>query len=135
MAGSLDARLSEVQTEIKHFSEALEDEVQERRRDHDEIVKLREWAKTIFNKIEDLKKEVSGGDDAIKRLMEEKLKPLTSWQENFDKAEKATFLNEKKETRERRWKVWEIIIGAILGAVITGLIGGWISLKLFGKVP
>lgn len=54
---SLEAKLAESLNETRNLRGALEKEVEERRRDHDEIVGFREKIKTAYKRIEDLEGE------------------------------------------------------------------------------
>lgn len=54
---SLEAKLAAAATEVQNLRQALEKEVQERRRDHDTIIAQKEQIKTLFSRIDVIESE------------------------------------------------------------------------------
>lgn len=71
---SLEAKLAEVMNETRNLRSALEKEVEERRRDHDLLIKLQEQLKTLFKRVEDLENK---GDQTGARRWEVVVAGLT----------------------------------------------------------
>lgn len=148
---AIESKLAEALTEIKNLREALTKEVEERRRDHDELIKLKEWAKTLFKRIESLEGMDGRIEQELKTLrpLLDKVKELEEWRETEEKAAKHKSEAEKKkaedeaaaekkksedaskEKSKRAWQIWMAIFGAILSIIGSGIIGGWIAKHWF----
>lgn len=139
MPGALDTKLAEFVNETKNLRIALEKEVEERRRDHDKIIKLEEWCKTLFNRVEDLEqqdkdteKEMQGVRGIAGRVTE-----LENWRKQCELDEKRKLsdqLNENKvdakaETKDKKSKFWDILMELFKIAVAAGL-GALLGKKL-----
>lgn len=130
---AIETKLAEALTEIKNIREALGNEVTERRRDHDELVKLKERAITLFNKVKDLETKDDQVEEELKKLrpLIEKVGTLTDWKEAKEKEEKGVVVEIIKDGKKRSWQFWLMIIGAFVGAIVTAIIGGLIAKYLF----
>lgn len=147
---SIQTLLAEALTEIKNLSKALGEEVEERRRDHDELIKLREWYKTLFNKDKEREakiKELETERENDKNDLDEQLKELDdhnakrveglvkeSVEQEFvrrDLARAEEQANAKKDNaKEWKRRVWDIVVEVVKWAIAAGL-GAFLG-KKFG---
>lgn len=130
---AIETKLAEALTEIKNLRVSLDNEVQERRRDHDELVKMKEWARTLFKKVEDLETKDKDVEEELKKLrpLVEKVGTLIDWKDAKEKEEKGVVVEIIKDGKKRSWQFWLMIIGAFVGAIVTAIIGGLIAKYLF----
>lgn len=130
---SVETKLAEALTEIKNIRISLTKEVEERQRDHDELVKMKEWARTLFNKVETLEGKDKEVEEELKNLrpLIEKVDNLTEWKDDRDQADNGEVRDAVKETKKRSWQFWLMVLGALVGALATAVIGGLIAKYLF----
>jgi hypothetical protein len=120
---AIETKLAEALTEIKNIRISLTKEVEERQRDHDELVKLREQVITLFNKVGELKSKDEQTEEELQtfRPLVEKVKLLTLWKDARDRTENGEIRVAIKETNKRVWQVVLLIIGAFASAIAGGL--------------
>lgn len=97
---SLESKITEAITEVRGLTKALNDEVTERRRDHDVLTTLKtkfdEQMRTVTKSIEDIEKA---------RVEEAKAK-----------------IEEDKEADSRGWQTWQMVLGWVGSAIAAGLV-------------
>jgi chromosome segregation ATPase len=130
---SIETKLAEAVIEIRHLRQAIDDEVKERRRDHDELVKLIEWYRTLFKHYEDLKDKDAHIEHDLQQLrpLIEKVTSVLEWRETHIQEVHGDVRAAVKETKKRTWQFWVMIISAIVGALTTAVIGGLIAKYFF----
>jgi len=130
---SLEAKISSALTEIHNIRSWLEEEVRERRRDHDEIVEQRERLKTVFETLKKVASQYSLEDVARRvktleekqenRNSENRLRSLEDFKKDYDETK-------KEQRKARASKAWQIVI-MLVGALVTAIIGGVVTKFLF----
>lgn len=130
---AIESKLAEALNEIKNIREALGNEVQERRRDHDELVKLKERVITLFNKAASLEQKDKDVEDELKKLrpLIEKVDTLITWKAAKEKEEKSEVVAAVKDGKKRSWQFWLMVLGAVLTALATAVAGGWVAKYMF----
>lgn len=130
---SIETKLAEAVTEIRGINVSLTNEVNERRRDHDELVKLKERVITLFNKATALETEDRSIEEDIQKFrpLVEKVKALEDWKNARDNSEHTEVKAIVKETKKRSWQFWMMVLGAIVGAIASSFVGGLVAKYLF----
>ena len=131
MPGAIDTKLAEFVNETKNLRIALEKEVEERRRDHDKIIKLEEWYKTLFNRVGSLESQDKDTEKEMQGLrgMNARVTALEDWKRAQDVAEKAqikkqlddTNAERNEQNKLKRSRVWDILMEIFKIAVAAGL--------------
>ena len=136
---SIDTKLAEFVNETKNLRIALEKEVEERRRDHDKIIKLEEWCKTLFNRVEDLEQQDKDTEKELQgfRGLGARVGDLEAWRKQQENDAKKKIEDQLLENRvdakdlkkDKRSKPWDIIMELFKIAVAAGL-GALLGKKL-----
>lgn len=125
---AIETKLAEALTEIKNIRISLTKEVEERQRDHDELVKMKEWSRTLFNKVERLESKDKEVEEELKNLrpLIEKVNDLIEWKNAREQADNGEVRAAVKETKKRSWQFWLMVVGAVVTAIIGGLIAKYV---------
>ena len=124
---SVATQIAEALTECRNLREALSKEVEERRRDHDKIIKLEEWYKNLFNRVKALE------DKNGIREKEEKEQTLLQRVEDLEEKEKARGNEEKLDAKEKakNWRSFGLKLLLEIGKLLAAAaIGGALGKKL-----
>ena len=92
---SLEAKLATAINEVSNLRGALEKEVEERRRDHDAIIRLERDSVTAFNRLDEYKEKI----------------------EKIEKEKR----DEHHEGHSRAFQLWLAVVTAVIGAIIGAL--------------
>ena len=131
---SVEAKLAESLTQTANLREALEKEVEERRRDHDKVVAQEEQIKTLFRRVEEVERRNREQDEERGRLLKEIEEKQLKREEAADK-KRSDEKKDAKDEKATRISIWIPVITAIVGAALGAFLTVWLALKLGGKVP
>jgi predicted transposase YbfD/YdcC len=118
---SLEAKLEGLLTEVKGLNEALDDEVKERRRDHDKLTELlTKYASVteLFDgfidertfdrkRLDELRRELDG--------LERRLKPVEDYKNAREESSKSARIREFNDIKEKRKMRWDLVVALLVG--------------------
>ncbi len=139
---SVEAKLAEALNEIRNQREALEKEVEERRRDHDKLTQMEERMKTLFNRVgtvEDRNREQDGEleaaveeiQEAFRKRDEKKVAEEKARAEK-DAADAAEARHEKNESTLIKVSIWVPVVTAVIGSLAGAIFTVWLTVKFIG---
>lgn len=128
---SVEAKLAESLTQTANLREALQKEVEERRRDHDLIIGMERDLKTAFNRIEK-------AEDRSKEQDEERAQLFKELEEKTSKKDEAAEKKRVEEKKDRidektvRIGIWIPVVAAVFGSIIGAVATVWLTVKFIG---